>query len=167
MSRTLVTHRLTLRHLAPGDAPAITEHMSDWQVVRMLARPPWPYSRADADGWLARARSFPWEFAIIRDDALIGVIGITGHLGYWLGQAHWGHGYMTEAATALLDAYFRKKREPLIAGVFHDNAASQKLLIRLGFRVTGQSRQFCRPRGEELDHIDMVLDRADWFERAA
>lgn len=165
--KPIITPRLHLRNLSASDAPVIAEHMADWDVVRMLARPPWPYTLADAESWLIKAQTYPWEFAITRDDTLIGVVGITGHLGYWLARTHWGQGYMTEAARGLLTAYFRKKRDPLVSGVFVDNPASHGVLIKLGFTETGRSWQFCRPRGENVDHVDMTLTRDTWIERAA
>ena len=58
-----------------------------------------------ARDWLDKAKDYPWEFAIYAD-RFMGVVGITGHLGYWLGKPFWGQGYMTEAAGALVDAYF-------------------------------------------------------------
>ena len=48
-----------------------------------------------------------------RPRSLIGAVGIEPHgetgkpyLGYWLGTPHWGEGYATEAARALIDAFF-------------------------------------------------------------
>lgn len=100
------------------------------------------------------------------DNSLIGVIGVTGHLGYWLGKAHWGKGYMTEVAIALIDAYFRgAKSKNIIAGVFQDNAGSQAVLNKLGFTQIGMSRQFCPARNAEVERIAMELGRAAWRER--
>ena len=90
----------------------------------------------------------------------MGVVGITGHLGYWLGKPFWGRGYMTEAASALIDAYFEQtKSNEIISGAFADNTGSQAVLGKLGFVRTGVSRCPCPARGGEVDHIDMVLTR--------
>ncbi|MEL7153646.1 MAG: GNAT family N-acetyltransferase [Pseudomonadota bacterium] len=164
------SERLVLRRLMKTDAQAIAGQISDWDVIRMLARPPYPYHLADAEAYLERAIDYPWEFAVTRRDneALIGVAGVTGHLGYWLGKAHWGQGYMTEAATALINAYFATaKSKQIISGVFNDNPGSQAVLEKLGFSVTGHSRQFCPAREGDVDHIDMELRRATWRERQA
>ena len=166
----IVSERLVLRRLTDADAEAIADQIADWDVIRMLARPPHPYRLEDAHAYLDKAKDFPWEFAITLkgDDRLIGVIGVTGHLGYWLGKAHWGRGYMTEAATALIDAYFDgAKSKKIISGVFQDNPGSQAVLTKLGFLQIGTSLQFCPARDAEVDHIDMELRRAAWRERQA
>ncbi|RYH03102.1 N-acetyltransferase [Salipiger sp. IMCC34102] len=51
----LSTARLTLRPVVPADAPAIVAALSDWEVTRWLTLVPFPYTRADADGWIGRA----------------------------------------------------------------------------------------------------------------
>ena len=171
MSGTLIeTPRLVLRRLKAPDAGAIADQIADRDVVRMLARAPHPYRLEDARAYLEKATGFPWEFAITcrGDDRLIGVVGITGHLGYWLGRKHWGQGYMTEAATGLLEVWFAKKSSAkVISGVFADNPGSKAVLDKLGFVQTGTSRQFCPARGAEVDHIDMELCRTRWQERRA
>ena len=153
------TDRLRLIPLSPMDAADIALLITEWDVIRMLARPPYPYTTDDARTYLAKAKDWPWEYAIYAD-RFMGVVGITGHLGYWLGKPFWGQGYMTEAAGALVDAYFANtKSQKIISGVFHDNPGSQGVLHKLGFQVTGQSRQWCQARAAEVDHIDMELSR--------
>ena len=165
------THRLVLRPLMLDDAPDIAELISDWDVIRMLARPPFPYSIDDAHAYLERAIDFPWEFAISEPEMpwrLMGVIGITGHLGYWLGRRFWGQGFMTEAARALINVYFdHAKSSQIVSGVFADNPGSNGVLHKLGFVETGTSRQFCPARAQEVDHIDMALRRSAWQQRSA
>ena len=75
-----------------------------------------------AGGSLAYRRSTPAasgaasQSALRNTDHLIGGVGIDGGtgdgsdepaLGYWLGQAYWGHGYAREAAAAVIDYGFR------------------------------------------------------------
>lgn len=156
--------RLVLRSLQAEDAHAIAAQIVDWDVIKMLARPPFPYLLDHAHDYVARAVDYPWEYAITRDGGtMMGVVGITGHLGYWLGKDHWGQGYMTEAAQALIDAYFTTgKSGKIIAGVFTDNPGSKGVLDKLGFVETGRSKMFCNPRAAEFDNIDMELRRAAW-----
>lgn len=157
--------RLRLIALSPLDAADITTLITDWDVIRMLARPPYPYTIDDARAYLAKAQNYPWEFAIY-SDRFMGVVGITGHLGYWLGKPFWGQGYMTEAATALVDAYFDKTTSKrIVSGAFADNPGSVRVLGKLGFVETGRSRQHCHARGGEVEHIDMTLQRSVWQSR--
>ena len=61
--------------------------------------------------------------------------GIYG-LGYWLGEAYQGHGYMTEAVRSLIAyARIRCKATEFWAGIKHDNHSSIKLVTRLGFTL--------------------------------
>ena len=161
------TERLRLIPLSPMDAADITLLITEWDVIRMLARAPFPYTIDDARGYLAKAKDWPWEYAIYAD-RFTGVVGITGHLGYWLGKPFWGHGYMTEAARGLVGAYFTKtKSDKIISGVFADNPGSQAVLRKLGFEITGHSCQWCQSRRAEVDHIDMELPRSAWLHRRA
>lgn len=153
------TERLRLIPLSPLDASDITQLITDWDVIRMLARPPYPFTMNDARAWLAHAKDHPWEFAIYTD-RFMGVVGITDHMGYWLGKPFWGQGYMREAASALIDAYFsRAGSDEILSGAFADNPRSQAVLRKLGFVMTGKSRCACQARGVEVDHIDMILTR--------
>ena len=57
-------------------------------------------------------------------------------LGYWLGSAYTGNGYMTEACRALIDhARSTLGAREFWAGVRHTNPKSQAVVERLGFSV--------------------------------
>src|ERR1041384_194473 len=111
------TRRLVLRPLRESDAAAIFALFNDWDVVRYLSSPPWPYTRADADRYVRAVMASTGDsaetvFAITLQDRLIGSIGLRRwpasklqteaglNIGYWLGAPHWRHGYMTEALRA-------------------------------------------------------------------
>ena len=159
------TERLRLIPLSPLDAADITQLITDWDVIRMLARPPYPYTIEHARAWLEKARDYPWAFASYRD-RFMGVAEIQGHLGYWLGKPFWGQGFMTEAAGALVNAYFANtKSARIVSGAFADNPASQAVLAKLGFTETGRSRAPCPARGAEVEHVDMALTREVWARR--
>jgi RimJ/RimL family protein N-acetyltransferase len=54
-------------------------------------------------------------------------------LGWALIQAHWGHGYATEAAAAILDwAHRSRALDRLVSLISPDNARSQRVAQRLG-----------------------------------
>ena len=46
------TRRLILRPLRESDAAAIFALFNDWNVVRWLSAPPWPYTRGDAEAFV-------------------------------------------------------------------------------------------------------------------
>ncbi len=144
------TPRLLLRPAWPEDAAALTQAIGHEDVARMAARVPYPYTRADAEHWLAqpRAATEP-RFLITALDRggapeLIGgiaiIVGDTGHeLGYWLTPSAWGRGYATEAGRAVV-AMARDALPISRLGAWHfvDNPASGRVLSKLGFRATGQ-----------------------------
>src|SRR5262245_61559584 len=51
-------------------------------------------------------------------------------VGYWLGRAHWGQGYATEALLALLE---EDRVRPMTAYVAVQNVASRRVLEKAGF----------------------------------
>lgn len=169
---TITTPRLVLRPHRRTDADAITQSMGDFQVVRMLARVPLPYDRQDALDWLSRATSGvtpDWCFAITSgDDVHIGVVAIElrhgqWRLGYWLNRYHWGRGYMSEAASASIERFFRHVPDvALHSGAFADNGASLRIQAKLGFAVTGSGHLYSLSRNAMAPHIDTRLRQADF-----
>ena len=100
----LETERLILRAPRRGDVKAIASLLDDRRIAANTARIPHPYSASDAEQFVASANRQDGEatFMIFSGDELIGGCGIdpredAPEIGYWLGVAHWGHGYATEA----------------------------------------------------------------------
>lgn len=64
--------------------------------------------------------------------------GAQAELGYWIGRPHWGRGYATAAARIAIDLAFRDLvTERLTAMCLDTNAASWRILEKVGFRFTG------------------------------
>jgi RimJ/RimL family protein N-acetyltransferase len=147
---SLSTPRLTLRAPASGDADRIAALANDIDIARMTTSMPHPYSREDAEAFLARAQTVDpdREVAFAIDDGrdgLIGVVGLFPHgllgpeIGYWIGRDYWGQGYATEAASAiLLWAGKDWGRRAVMSGHFADNPASGRVLEKAGFLYTGE-----------------------------
>ncbi len=169
----VLTERLRLRPVCARDADAIYAGLCDWDVTRMLAMPPWPYTRADAEAFVIKVaergeRSTIWTLAVTRpqEDWLMGCVGghrgeRGEHVGYWLAQRYWSRGYMTEAVRAVLSRLFADLPDTVVrSGVYEDNPASLHVQNKLGFKVVGSHLAFCRPRGIDVRHIDTRLTRA-------
>jgi RimJ/RimL family protein N-acetyltransferase len=141
----LETKRLTLRAPRHEDVKAITMLANDRRIAENTARIPHPYRLADAEQFVANVNRRDGEacFVLMLDGTLIGACGIDprdegAELGYWLGASYWGHGFMTEAARAVIDYAFGDLRhETLQSGARVSNPASRRVLEKCAFQWTG------------------------------
>lgn len=163
----VATPRLKLRPLMMSDAGRIAD-LIDFGIARMTSSNPHPYRLGDAEAFLDRTVAGVgrgWRYAIETDgEGLVGVIGLEAksgpllELGYWLGQPHWGRGYASEAAGAVLQwARDTQDVRVVVAGRFEDNPASGRVLEKVGFLYTGVVEpRFSRARGEIVNTRMMV-----------
>jgi RimJ/RimL family protein N-acetyltransferase len=162
------SERLFLRPGWPEEWAELLALIDDEEVVRNLARAPWPYTAEDAKAFAARQheRLLPNFFVTLpsADGArLIGSVGLSVdrdeiELVYWIGRSYWGQGYATEAARAMLSLAKVLGHKRLIANHFVDNPASGRVLRKLGFCPTGVMRnRFSLARGEEAPAHKLAL----------
>jgi 8-oxo-dGTP diphosphatase len=150
----LVTERLALRPYRATDAADLHRLINDWEVCRNLAQVAFPYARAAADAFIARAAAkladgSAYHLAITgrEGDAEILVGGASlhvdraqrsGRLGYWVARRYWGHGVASEAAGRLVRwAFANLDVDRLGACVATDNPGSVAVLRRIGFAQVG------------------------------
>ncbi|GJE37035.1 GNAT family N-acetyltransferase [Methylobacterium persicinum] len=176
------TRRLWLRWPAARDAETIHRLASEPGVAEMTASIPLPFERADADAFIvtSRAGNAAGTGLILalcergRPGRALGVVSITceddespAHLGYWLGRPHWGHGLMTEAAGALIHAWFAwTPATRLDASAPVTNVASRRVLEKTGFVWTGRAMAGFPARGGEREVDRFRLERGRWRARA-
>ena len=165
----IFTRRLTLRPLTRADIPPLVEMLDDFEVARWLTVVPHPYTRDDAREFLRFLEGAdPLEaLGIEAGTGLVGVVGIsgggTGSLGYWLGRVHHGKGYMSEAARALVGHYFATRdADHLTSGYFENNAASARVLKKLGFISNGHERVKSVAQDMEVLLKKVILPRELW-----
>ncbi len=80
------------------------------------------------------------------------------HLGYRLDRDEVNKGYMTEALARVIRYAFEDLRLHRIeANIMPRNAASLKVVGKLGFESEGLARKYLRINGKWEDHIHMVL----------
>ena len=159
------TERLHLRPFRHADAAEFAHLAGDWAVAAMTSDIPYPFSAAQAVGWLRPVRG-EVRFAVEREGRLIGGAGYyrrpsgVAELGFWLGRPWWGQGYATEAARAVVRHGFGNRRLPGFSSArFSDNAASARVLDKLGFEVVGRGTIACAARGHDVEAITYWLDR--------
>ena len=113
----------------------------------------WRAARADPQNTL---------HAIVCDDAVVGFAGsfMRGHdceVTYWIEREHWGRGVATRALSLLLR---EETRRPVFGRVAGDNIASQIVLQKCGFALTGRERAHAAARGIEIEELIYRLDGA-------
>lgn len=163
-----------IRSFRPDDAASLARHANSravWRNVRDHF--PHPYTVEDAALWIERCReALPeTQFAIEVDGEAAGGIGFflqrdverrSAEIGYWLGEAHWGRGVMTDAvraATAYGFATFGLIR--IYAMVFAWNAASCRVLEKAGYTLEGRLRRAVVKDGQVLDQLLYAAVRED------
>jgi len=158
--------RLTYRPIDARDASRIAVLAGDWDIARMTARIPHPYSLVDADQWIASIGGDEFVRAVEHQGELIGAVGYIEHdreqaeIGYWIGKPWWGHGFATEAARTMMNHCFLEAGfKRLTCGHFIDNPASARVIRKLGFRHTGNGVQWCEARKSEVATVKYARRR--------
>src|SRR6266545_3065107 len=138
-----------IRPWRPGDEESLVAHANNYNVWRnMRNRFPHPYTAEDAREWIHRTgeESPRTNFAIVVDGEAAGGIGLvlngdihrcSAEIGYWLGEAFWGRGVVTEAVRAMTQwAFDNFNLSRIYAGVLEWNPASMRVLEEERFFVT-------------------------------
>jgi ribosomal-protein-alanine N-acetyltransferase len=172
----LRTPRLNLREFVATDFAAVHAYSSDPRVTRYLFFGPRDeQSTAEyLEELLASQREEPrtrFELAVeeIASGNLIGACDLSlieSHvvdLGYMLGAEQWGKGYATEIALALVDAaFFDLRAQRVISTVDVNNAASIRVLEKIGMRWEAVYRRHRRAKNRWWDCHLFTLPREVW-----
>lgn len=165
----LETERLVLRAALPTDAAVLARLANDRRVAENTRRVPYPYRLSDAEAFLRQCDgSQERVFAVTQSGEAIGLCGLDccgrePELGYWLGASHWGQGFATEAARAMLDyAFEAMDHATVVASARVSNPASRHVLEKCGFRWTGVGLLPIRAIGASVPVDQFRLNRADW-----
>ncbi len=174
---TLATNRLWLRKLALSDTEDVFEYNSDPEVSRYMT---WQahHSLEETRNFvektidLYRNRSLaPWGIVRKEDAKLIGTCGYTswevahakGEIAYVLSRHFWGQGYMTEALQETISfGFHRMALNRIEARVMMQNAASARLLERLGMTPEGVLRKQIFAKGVYHDMQIFSILREEW-----
>lgn len=163
--------------------PAEMRDFDEWATLRERSRsflaawePIWPSDDLTRAAFRRRlrlhaeemSRDEAYPFLVFRDDdVLLGGVTIgqirrgvaqTATLGYWMGAAHAGRGYMSRAVRASAAFVFASLRlHRLEAACLPHNTASMQLLTSVGFKQEGYARSYLRINGRWQDHILFAL----------
>ncbi len=168
----LVTGRLRMRKPMPADVSALAGLSGHRKIAENLARLPHLLTERDARGVVEVAeragdqRTFvveAGEGVIVGVVALSGVDGRAPELGFWMGVRHWGNGYATEAARALVDHAFAD----LGCRVLHararvSNPLARRVLEKCGFQWSSVELLRVPSIGASAPFDSFRLEHAIW-----
>ena len=167
-SARLETGRLLLRPYEEADIAPLVRLAGAREVAATTLRIPHPYTEQNAREYLSicqaeSAMGPVTRFAITLQESgeFCGGIGLrledTHHraeLGYWLGVPHWGQGYATEAAAAMLNYGFNTLGlYRIYASHVVGNDASGRVLLKIGMKHEGCLRGHIR-KWEEFHDLE-------------
>ena len=170
------TERLRLRPVRRTDADAVLRVFGDEEAMRYWSHEPLAdldaahaYIDKMEDGFATRSL-FQWVIAERESDAMVGAVTLyqwnrqnrRAEVGFMLGRPHWGRGYAQEAVRAALRFGFEAMDLHRVEADTHpDNAASLRLLERLGFRREGHLRERWFTFGAWSDSVLLGLLRSE------
>lgn len=146
----IYTQRLLLRHARMTDLADFHDILSRAEAMAYWSSPPHP-DLATSEIWLAetvaRDPAVSVEFAVEYQGRVIGKAGggDMPEIGYIFHPDYWGQGFAYEAMRAVVDyAFANRAVDHLMADIDPRNAASRKLLERLGFAYSHHAKNtFC------------------------
>lgn len=177
----VVGTKVVLRAPGMGDFDAWAELRAASRAFLAPWEPLWPaddLTRSSFRRRIARYRQdwrddVGYAFFVLRgsDQALVGGLTLTNvrrgvsqsvSLGYWMGEAHAGRGYMSAAVRTLLPhAFGTLGFRRVEAACVPTNTASTRLLERVGFTREGLARQYLCINGVWMDHALYAIVKGD------
>nr|WP_298688148.1 GNAT family protein [uncultured Dongia sp.] len=163
---TLTTPRLTLRQLAMSDVHALHAWLSDPQVMRYWSTLPHTDIK-QTEAWVqlsldAMAKGEAQDFAVLFEGRVIGRVAFWqgDEIGFFFDPKMQGKGFAAEALRAIAAYGFEILGFTEIrADVDPDNAASLRVLERVGFQRTGTAEKTFEIGGKWFDSVYLSLRR--------
>jgi len=162
---------VALRAWTRDDIGFVVEACQDPEVSRYSPAIPFPYTEADALGWVesqepTRLAGGGLDFSVTRavTGELLGAIGLakvsqtrmSAATGYWLAREARGHGHISRAVRVLARwAFDDLELARLELTADPENIASQRVAERCGFRKEGHLRSdiVVRHSGQRRDSL--------------
>ena len=168
--------RFKLRPWHPDDAATLVKHANNPRIASNLRDGfPYPYLLSDAKRWFEMVGEN-------RDDVILAIevngeaaggIGLHSlkdvyryncEIGYWLSEAHWGRGIMSEAVGAMVDhAFTQGSWLRLFACIFENNPGSMRVLEKNGFKQEAIHRKAVMKEGLLMDEHLFSLLKDQWL----
>jgi RimJ/RimL family protein N-acetyltransferase len=178
-TRTIDTERLILRPFRIADAPAMFRNWaSDPAVTRYVT---WPTHKNVEEtvgivgSWVRQTaedpRFYQWAIELKSLGEPIGSIAVAhlfedvagAELGWCLGRAWWGQGYMPEAAKAVIAYLFERAGFDRVAARYDArNEKSGRVMQKLGMTREGVLRQAGRCNAGVCDEVVYSILRGEY-----
>jgi ribosomal-protein-alanine N-acetyltransferase len=178
-----------LSHGRIGLRPPRLRDASAWSALR-LHNEAWlaPWEPTSAESWKSRHAVAAWPsllssvrrfaragvllpFVVTYDDRFVGQLTVTNivrgalrsaQIGYWIDQAHAGRGIITSAVALATDHCFGPVGLHRIQiDIRPENAASRRVVAKLGFREEGYLHRYLDIDGAWRDHLSYALTVED------
>ena len=174
------TERLTLRRAEPEDAELTWAYRRLPEVFEWITNA--PQTLADYTAYFVDPVRLAMTLPVELDGRVIGdlmlrvtdawgqaevrdrTVGVVAELGWAFDPAYGGKGFATEAVRGAIGLCFGPLGlHRVVAECFADNAASWKLMERVGMRREGHTRRDAlHRRGDWLDGYSYALLREEW-----
>jgi ribosomal-protein-alanine N-acetyltransferase len=165
---TLPGRLCSLRALVLADAPSLQRHADDPAVAHNLFDGfPQPYSLQEAEHWCAHFHREPqfghvWGIAVAGEVA--GCISVAPErglwsgsacIGYWLGQAHWRRGIVSEALALVTQWAWAQLPQVmrLYMPIYARNTGSRGVARRAGYVQEGYLPYAVCKAGQSIDAV--------------
>jgi [ribosomal protein S5]-alanine N-acetyltransferase len=189
LTTRIATDRLVLRAPRTTDVPELRRvlransiHLKPWSVAPAPGDDPsslTSVSRAvlrHRREW-KRGQAFVMMVTPLeREGRILGRIALGGillgafqnaYLGYWMDAEHQGRGLMTEAVRAATTFAFEVVGLHRVqAAVMPRNAASMRVLDKVGYRREGTAERYLCIAGAWEDHVLFAMTAEEWPDRA-
>jgi RimJ/RimL family protein N-acetyltransferase len=160
-----------LRSPTLADVKAIARLANDRRIAENTRRLPHPYFQEHAVEFVRSifASRSELSFLVERNFTPLGMVGVSWQepdapeLGYWLGFDHWGQGFGTEAARAVIDYFFEElAHDTLFSGARVCNPMSRNILEKCGFQWSGVELHRFEALGSSTPVDRFRLSRTVW-----
>ncbi len=184
---TLFGRRVMLRPLVPADFPQWREvrrrnhdWLTKWEPSRLPGQPDVVEDRqAFAVRCSARQRERQmgagYAFGIFVEGYFAGEMNISSiqrgpfqnaYVGYWIDEARAGHGYTPESVVVVCQFAFEEIHlHRLQIAIIPRNAASRRVVDKLGIRDEGIAVRYLEINGAWEDHVRYAITAEEWWER--
>ena len=165
--------QINLRPWQQEDIIQLTALANNKNIAKYMADVfPHPYITQNATAFIemVNSKNPVSVFAITLNGQPVGSIGLHAQadilrknyeLGYWLAEEYWGKGIITEAIHKMVDYGFKNlDTVRIFARIFGNNQASQKAIIKAGFKLEGKFEKTIFKNGEFLDELIYAIRKS-------